>query len=209
MPTVHNSTVEIAVDEIRHDTVKGDEIVSHLAQALSAWDQVTSLCPPGTPIPSIQWPRYQFWPRKQFAATSERYTGRLKIKFMVQSRQFRHNHVDSHYASALYRYGREFAIQYRHFTTFVCQDDKHTIKIGEPNYPVAAVDCVKQVLVGLNKKLVVGDHDFTKLKLTPSVNFHVEIPESIEGIFYHGKVYVDSTFQPSSPMCHASELVKP
>ena len=209
-----NSTVEIAVDERRHDTVKGDEIVSHLAQALSARDlheQVTSLCPPGTPIPSIQWLRYQFWPRKQFAATSERYTGRLKIKFMVQSRQFRHNHVDSHYASALYRYGREFAIQYRHFTTFICQDDKHTIKIGEPNYPVAAVDRGKQVLVGLNKKLVVGDHDFTKLKLTPSVNFLVEIPESIEGTFYHGKVYVglkDSTFQPSSPMRHASELVK-
>lgn len=209
------STVETAVDERRHDTVKGDEIVSHLAQALSVRDlheQVTSRCPPDTPIPSIQWLRYQFWPRKQSAATSERYTGRLKVKFMVQSRQFRHHHIDSHYASALYRYGREFAIQYRPFTTFVCQDDKHTIKVGEPGYPVAAVERGKQVIVGLNEKLVVGDHDFTKVKLTPSVNFLVDIPESIEGTFYHGKVYVglkDSTFQPSSPIRHASELVKP
>ena len=39
------------------------------------------------------------------------------------------------------------------------------------------------MLVGLNEKMVVGDHDFTKLTLTPSVNFIVEIPESIEDTF--------------------------
>lgn len=102
---------------------------------------------------------------------------------MIQSRQFQHSHVDSHYASALYRYEREFAIRYREFTTFVSQDDKHTIKVGEPGYPVAAVERGKQVLVGLSEKFVVGDHDFTKLSLVPSVNFMVNIPESIEGTF--------------------------
>ena len=98
---------------------------------------------------------------------------------MIQSRQFRHSHVDSHYASALYRYEREFAIRYRGFTTFVCQDDKHTIKVGEPGYSIAAVEWGKQGLVGLNEKLVVGDHDFTKLSLVPSVNFIINIPESV------------------------------
>lgn len=119
--------------------------------------------------------------------------------------------MDSHYASTLFRYEREFAIQYRAFTTFVCQDDKHTIKVGEPGYPVAAVERGKQVLVGLNQKLVVGDHDFTKLSLVPSVNFIVNIPDSIEGTFYSGKVFVglkNSAFQNSSPICHATELLK-
>lgn len=48
----------------------------------------------------------------------------------------------------------------------------------------------KQVLVGLNEKMVVGDHDFTKLTLTPSVNLLVKIPESMEETFYHGRVFV-------------------
>ena len=131
------------------------------------------------------------------------------MKFMVQSRQFRHTHIDSHYASALFRYEREFAIRYRHFTIFICQDDKHTIKVGEPGCPVAAVDRGKAVLVGLNEKLVVGDHDFTRFSITPSVNFEIDIPEKIEDAFYHGRVYVglkDATFQHSSPIRHACEL---
>lgn len=118
-------------------------VITHLARALSVRDlheEVVKRCNPNTPIPSIQWLRFQFWPQRPSFASSQKYTGRLKIKFMIQSRQFRHNHVDSHYASALYRYEREFAIQYRVFTTFVCQDDKHTIKVGELGYPVAAVE---------------------------------------------------------------------
>ena len=201
------SSVEMAVDERRHDTVEADgDIITHLAKALSVrdlHDEVTKKCPPGTPIPSIQWLRYQFWPRKPTAMTSKRYKGNLKIKFMVQSRQFRHSHVDSHYASALFKYEREFAIRYRDFTTFIYQDDKHTIKVGEPGFPVAAVDRGKAVLVGLNEKLVVGDHDFTRFSITPSVNFEISIPETIEETFYHGKVFVglkDATFQHSSPI---------
>ena len=59
---------------------------------------------------------------------------------MVQARQFRKTHVDSHYASALYRYQREFSVKYRDYTTFISQDDKHSVKVGEPEYPVAAVE---------------------------------------------------------------------
>ena len=205
------SSVETAVGW--HDTVQADgEVITHLAKALSVWDlheEVTKKCPPGTPIPSVQWLRYQFWPRKPTASTAKKYTGKLKIKFMVQSRQFRHTHIDSHYASALFRYEREFAIRYRHFTTFICQDDKHTIKVGEPGCPVAVGDRGKAVLVGLNEKLVVGDHDFTRFSITPSVNFEIDILEKIEDTFYHGRVYVglkDATFQHSSPIRHACEL---
>ena len=63
--------------------------------------------------------------------------------------------------------------------------------------------------MGLNEKIVVGDHGFTKFSLTPGVNFLVNIPEAIDGSFYTGKVYVglkDSTFQHSSPLRHAAKL---
>ena len=146
-----SATVETAVDDRRHDSIDdGGQAITHLAKALSACDlheQVKERCPSGTPIPSVQWLRLQFWPRRPSAATSHRFTGRLKIKHMVQSRQFRHTHIDCHYASALFRYEKEFAIKFRSFTSFVCQDDKHSIKVGEPGYPVAAVERGKQVLV--------------------------------------------------------------
>ena len=103
---------------------------------------------------------------------------------MAQSRQFRASHPDAHYASALFRYLREFAVRYREHTTFVCRDDKHTIKVGEPGCPVAAVERGKAVLVGVDQKLVVSDHDFTKFSLTPSVNLEVKVPDSTERSFY-------------------------
>ena len=182
-----SSSVETAVDERRHDVVgSSGDVITHLARALSArdlHDEVSKRCPPGTLIPSVQWLRFQFWPRKVSVAASQKYTGQLKLKFMVQSRQLRLNHTDSHYASALFRYERDFSIKFRDFTTLVSQDDKHSIKVGEPGYPVASVERGKQVLVGLKEKMIVGDHDFTKLTLTPSVNFIVDIPESIEDTF--------------------------
>ena len=41
----------------------------------------------------------------------------------------------------------------------VCMDDKHTIKMGEPHYPVEAVKRGKLVLVTTSKKLEVTDDD--------------------------------------------------
>ena len=83
------STVETAVDEHRHDTVEGTgDVITHLARALSVRDlheEVVKRCAPGTPIPLIQWLRFQFWPQRASFATSQKYTGRLKIKFMIQS----------------------------------------------------------------------------------------------------------------------------
>ena len=84
-----NATVETAVDDRRHDAVAGEEVVTHFATALSVrdlHDQVSKQCQAGTPIPSVQWLRMQFWPRRPTAKTASRYTGRLKIKYMVQAR---------------------------------------------------------------------------------------------------------------------------
>ena len=68
---------------------------------------------------------------------------------------------------------REFAVQQRGLVTLVSMDDKHKVKVGEPSYPLAAAERGKQVIVGPNQVMSVGDHDFSKATLTPSVNLLV------------------------------------
>ena len=204
--------VGTAVNDRRHDAVDQNEVVVHMARALSANDlhrQVTERCLPDTPIPSVQWLRLQFWPKRPTAAAARYHSGALKVKMMVQSRQVHKSHKDCHYASAINRYVKEFAVKYRDHCTFVSQDDKHTVKIGEPGYPLAAAERGKQVIVGMNETFAVGDHDFTMFNLTPSVSHIVDIPETMEGSFYRGDVYVgfkNTAFQASSPLRHAAEL---
>lgn len=94
---------------------------------------------------------------------------------------------------------------------FVSIDDKHRIKVGEPGYPVAAVEHGKEVIVSLNETFVVGDHDFTKISLIPSVVLMVNIPDKFEGSWYEGKVCVgfkDAVFKPSSPIRHSTEMCR-
>ena len=50
----------LLLTERRHGTV------THLGRAISIRDlvdQVKSRCPEGTPIPSVEWTRLQFWPK--------------------------------------------------------------------------------------------------------------------------------------------------
>ena len=94
-----NVAVETAVDDRRHGEVHNGETVVHLATALSVPDlhaQVKESCPEDTPIPSVQWLRLQFWPRRKNSAAAKRYYGSLKIKYMIQARHFRHQHIDAH-----------------------------------------------------------------------------------------------------------------
>ena len=160
------------VQERRHGQV------TYLAAALSAQDLLTEVakrCPESTPIPSEVWLRYQFWLKDPSKKSASQYTGRLKVKHMVQARQFRKFHTDTHYASALYRYLRCFAVKYRSYSIFASLDDKHHCKVGEPNHPVA-VERGKAVLVSPDKVLAVADHDFTRFSLIPSVALVVDIP---------------------------------
>lgn len=135
------------MDDHRHDTI------THLAKAISIRDlleQVKSRCPPDTLIPSLEWLRLQFWPKVPRTHAAIHYTGRLNVKFMVQQRQYRKHHEDSHYAAAIFRYERECAIRFKDHSTFLCIDDKHRAKVGEPGYPVAAVERGRRVIVALS-----------------------------------------------------------
>ncbi len=98
--------IGLAVEERRHSAV------THLARVVSVRDllqQVTARCPESTPIPSRSWLSLQFWPKNVHAQSRIHYTGRFKVKYMVQARQFRKDHEDAHYAAAIFRYQRECA----------------------------------------------------------------------------------------------------
>lgn len=205
--TYLDTVVETAVDERRQTQV------THMAAAISVSDllkQVSEICPPDTKIPSEQWLRLQFAPKVPSSLSSLQFTGRFNVRFMVQSRQFRLEHLHSHYASALFMYMKDFAVRFKHLCNMVCQDDKHHCKVGEPAMPVAAVERGRRVVTIDGLRYSVADHDFTKFSVVPSVKMVVEIPDSTEGSFYRGQVYVgtkDCVFEPSSPLRHATELI--
>lgn len=203
---VLNEYVGTAVDDRRHGQVV------HLAQAISVRDfrdQVERQCPAGVPIPSLEWIRLQFWPKSSQSKQSCHYTGRLDVKFAIQRRQWRHEHIDAHYAAATFRYEREFAIKFRDHCTLACLDDKHRVKVGDPGEPLAAVDRGRRVLVHRNASFEVSDHDFSKFSIIPSVSLLVDIPTEISDSWYQGHVNVmlkEAAFEQSSPLRHACEL---
>ena len=91
----------------------------------------------------------------------------------------------------------------------ICLDDKHRIECGEPGFPVAAAERGRRVIVSLDEEFQVGDHDFTRFSIIPSVMFRIDIPDDIEGSWYSGQVCItfkEGVFQPSSPMRHGAEL---
>ena len=198
--------IGLAVDERRHSHV------THIASALSVRDlqqQVAAQCPPSTPVPSISWLSLQFWPKSAHAHSKIHYTRRFRVKYMVQARQFRKNHEDSHYAACIFRYEREMAAKFRQHSLFVCMDDKHRVKVGEPHHPVAAAERGKKVLVGHNTSFEVADHDFTKFSLIPSVSLLVNIPKDVTESWYSGQVFIglkEGAYEPSSPLRHVTEL---
>ena len=195
-----------------HDRRHGDSEISYMATAISVRDMITQVkqkCPPDAPIPSEAWVRLNFSPKNPRAKVSMHYHGKLKLKHVIQKRLVRKSHPDEHYCAALFRYQRELAVKYRSYSVFISIDDKHRIKIGEPGYPVAAVERGRQVIVSQSQIFAVGDHDFTKFSLIPSVALQIDIPEKFEGSWYRGKVLIglkDAVFQSSSPLRHASEL---
>ena len=104
---------------------------------------------------------------------------------------------------------REYALELREYCAFVCLDDKHKLKVEEPNCPVAAAERGRRVPVRANQFMTVADNDFTKFGLVPSVILVNDLPEEISGSWYRGQVHVllkDTVFQPSSPFRHACEL---
>ncbi|EXX55701.1 hypothetical protein RirG_223030 [Rhizophagus irregularis DAOM 197198w] len=131
------------------------------------------------------------------------------IERLMQSQLLQKNSDDAHYCAALFRYLREFCIQYHQWTCLISADDKHKIPIGE-DVAVSTGVRNRRSMVAQDNILAAADHDFTKLSLTPSVTFFISIPNDISGSFYDGQVFVsykDTIFEPSSAIRHLAEFL--
>ena len=140
---------------------------------------------------------------------------------MVQTRLLRKTNADSHYTNAVYSFLKSRAVKHSNETAMISADAKCKVPIGEPGFPIAAVSRGKSVIVGVNEKFKVGDHDFSKVSLIPDAILVHSIPESQEGggernkervgEWYTGQVYYsikDMATEGSSAVRGAAELSK-
>ena len=134
-----------------------------------------------------------FFPKNQKerrARSVLNFTGRFEIKYQMQTRPLRHTHVDFRYCAALFSYLKTYAVQHSEHMALFFQDDKHFIRVGEPDLPTAALDHGRKVLGHRAHTVAALDHDFTKAKLVPSVTSCCKSPASSDDSFYRGKVVV-------------------
>lgn len=85
------------------------------------------------------------------------YNKQLSVKMMVQKQQFCQNHVDNHYCAAIFQYLREYAVLFWDSSLFLCLDDKHRVKLGEPIVPVVAAERGKKVIISTSHSFQVCD----------------------------------------------------
>ena len=93
----------------------------------------------GIEVTSYTWFLLQFWPCSRSAANMLHYTGRLKVKHMIQARLFRKNNPDAHYRNAIYDFMKQRAIKHRTDSTFFSADTKCKVSVGEPDLALASV----------------------------------------------------------------------
>ena len=87
-----------AVNDRRHG-------VSHISEFLSIRDlvnQVKEKTPEGSPIPSVSTVIHSFAAPNMYAKTSQYYTGKNNLKFVVQRRQLHAYHTNAHWCYALF-----------------------------------------------------------------------------------------------------------
>ena len=135
------------------------------------------------------------------------------MKYAVQQRQLRAQHEDSVYCSKQFALLKEFSVKYRDAVTFLSEDDKAVIPIGEPNKPIASVNRShnRSLTATSESTLLALDHDFHICGFVPSVIFDIHIPENPKDSFYQGLPHIilkDKIFQPSSALRHATETLQ-
>ena len=117
-----------AVDDRRHGGVTTDgDVVVNMALTGSYADlyrQCVKISQENNinAIPSYTWFLLQFWPSSAAASKLFHYTGRFKVKRMVQARIIRKHNVDLHYNNVIFSFLKKRAIQYAKSTTFVTAD---------------------------------------------------------------------------------------
>ena len=204
-----------AVDDRRHGPAsENGDVVVNMAVAISA-PQLYDKCKiealktlQEEDIPSLSWFKFQFWPKNTRENAAMNYTGRFKIRYMMQQRMLRKQHDDEHYCACIYKYLRSMAVSLRDVSAMICTDDKHKISCGEPNYPLSALPRGRRVIVAQNEYYRVGDHDFSRLSFIPTVFLMNEIPDDVSSSWYRGKPHVMlkiAALEPSTALRNARE----
>ena len=189
--------------------------LQYLPFAMSVEDlreQVMEKLPPGSSAPSVSWIRLNFHPKNPYLKSAIHYTGKFNLKYSVQQRLLRIQHMDSNYCRQQFSLLKSFAVKWKDFSIFQSLDDKAIVPVGNPEQPVSTgVHSHHGAIVANENRVVALDHDFHVAGIVPSVYFAVSIPESIHDSFYRGSVHVtvkDKVFEPSSPLRHSAETVK-
>ena len=141
------------------------------------------------PIPTYTWFLLQLWPCTRTMSNMNRYTGRFKVKRMVQARILRKTNVDSHYTNALYSFLKERAETFKSHVAMISSDAKCKVSVGEPGTPIVSVSRGKRVIVGVNQTLQVSDHDYSKISLISDATFLQTIPHADDYTWYRGQVF--------------------
>ena len=193
---INNKT---AVDDRRHNNVDEEgNLVVNMAMALSYRDLyrtcVTKAKNAGDADSPIQIPTYtwfllQFWPCTRTMSNMIRYTGRFKVKCMVQAWILRKTNVDSHHTNALYSFLKERAKTFKSHFAMISSDAKCKGSVGEPGAPIVSVSRGERVVVGVNQTLQVYDHDYSKISLIPDATFIQTIPDEDDDTWYRGQVF--------------------
>lgn len=64
---------------------------------------------PSNCVPSEEWFRRQMVPKSEYSNTAKSYTGRFQMRWTLQKRLLRKQHVDHHYGSMVFRYFKTLA----------------------------------------------------------------------------------------------------
>lgn len=188
---------------------------SYLPFAISVEDfrqTIIERVPEATAIPSTEWLRLQFWPSNQTTNRALHHTGRFQVRFAIQHRQLRQEHIDSKFAQWQYQLMKHFVILNRDNCSLFCLDDKAIVPIGNPGIPISTGvrGHNSSITSTEGHQLLALDHDFHLCGIVPSLALEVEIPDSIKHSFYQGRIFVtlkDKILQASSPLRHGQELL--
>ena len=192
------------VDDRRHGEVCHMPVaisIRHLRELISA--RLQQKFPDShNAVPSEEWVRLQFWPRNPYSTLALHHTGRFNVKYCVQARQLRKEH--------LLQYVKRLALRFREYAQMLSVDDKCIVPVGEPGDPISTgVRSHGRSLALSASTLAALDHDFHIHGIVPSVAFFVNIPESENDSFFQGKPFVtlkDKVTQASHALRHSAEL---
>ena len=100
------------------------------------------------------------------------------------------------------------SVNFHDWTNFVCVNDKHKIKVGQPGNPLAAAECgIDRYLYTVEQRLTYLVMNSALYRQLPCLLTYLKI--FLDHAWYHGQVNVtlkEGAFEPSSPHHHSAEL---